>query len=110
MGERVVPDFRVYLNGSPLPDDLAVCLQWVEVQQSIEKIDMATVSFENPSGVIGDRSELDYGNELKVEGGWVGDIKEIFLGEIISIEPSFTEGSTPDRDRACLRQAPPVPA
>lgn len=95
MVERVVPDFRVYLNGSPLADDIAVCLQWVEVQQSIEKIDMATVSFENPSGVIGDKSELDYGNELKVEAGWVGEVVEVFKGEIISIEPEFSEGATP---------------
>lgn len=93
--EQQVPDFKVLINGSPLPEGLAPHLLRIEVQQSLRLIDMAVLTLSNPEGLIADSSELDQGNELEVKGGYLGAVTSLFKGEIVSLEPDFPTSGNP---------------
>ena len=90
--ESGLPDFKIKIAGSPLPDDLLECLKWIEVEQSISLIAQAVIAFDNPNGKTSDRSELAMGSEIEIEGGFVGEVGALFKGDIISLEPNFPAG------------------
>ena len=83
----LVPETKIKIQGSPLADELAYNFQWCEVRQSIRLIDMCVICFQNPAGLLADRTEFKQGNEDTVELGYVGDLKWAFQGDIVSIEP-----------------------
>ncbi len=93
--ERVVPDFRVKVNGQPLPATLANMIRSIEVQQSLHLVDQAIVELENPDGVVADAAQFAKGAEVEIEVGWVGALAWAFKGDIISLEPDFPVGGNP---------------
>lgn len=95
IGERLVPDFKVKVNGSLLSADLLAALRLVEVQQSVRLIDQALLDFENHGGRVGDADVFKPGNEVEIEVGYVGEITWAFKGEIVSLEPRFPVGGNP---------------
>lgn len=88
-GERVVPDFKVKIDGTPIRTGLVAALNWVEIQQSIRLVDMAVINFSNYAGKLSDAPEFKKGKEIEIEVGYVGEVAWAFKGEIISIEPQF---------------------
>lgn len=92
----LVPETKIKIQGSPLADELAYNFQWCEVRQSIRLIDMCVICFQNPAGLLADRTEFKQGNEVTVELGYVGDLKWAFKGDIVSIEPDFPVSGTPN--------------
>jgi phage protein D len=95
ISERLVPDFKLKVNGSPLEADLVAALRLVEVQQSVRLIDQAVLDFENHGGHVSDAAVFKPGNEVEVEVGYVGEIVWAFKGEIVSVEPHFPVGGNP---------------
>jgi phage protein D len=95
-----VPDFKIKIDGSPLKQGLLDQLVSVEVVQSVRLIDMAVLRFSNPAGVIGDDSVFASGKSLIIEAGYVGQVQEVFKGEIVSLEPEFPTSGNPT---VCVR-------
>lgn len=93
--EKLVPDFKVKVNGQPLPSPLNTLLRSVEVQQSLHLIDMAVLELDNPDGRIADATEFAKGNEVEIEIGWIGAIAWAFKGDIVSVEPVFPLAEQP---------------
>ena len=93
--KTLVPTYSVTVDGAVLPDNITLFLQWIEIRQSIRLIDMAVLCFENPGGTVGDNALFKHGKEIEVELGYLGEIKWVFKGDIVSVEPEFPMGAAP---------------
>lgn len=93
--ERLVPDFKITLDGKPLSKDLAPQLHQIEVQQSIGLIDMATLTLGNPHGLVADQACFKHGADLVIKAGYLGNLVKVFQGDVVSIEPDFPTSGTP---------------
>ncbi len=93
--DKLVPDFKVKLNGQPLSDALRECLYTIEVQQSLTLVSMAVLVFDNPGAIVSDAGEVGSGVEVEIELGYLGSLSPVFKGEVISIEPNFPQGGNP---------------
>src|SRR5262249_20187977 len=67
----------------------------VEVEQSLNLIDMFTISLDNPQGSIGDLGIFEEGKEVEVKIGYVGKLEKLIRGDIVSLEPIWPQGSKP---------------
>src|SRR5579871_3356045 len=90
-----VPGFSIKVAGSPLPKSVADAVMTVEVQQSLELIDMFTIVLDNDHGQIGDSDLFKEGNEVEIELGYSGEPEKLMKGEIISLEPTWPEDTSP---------------
>lgn len=93
--ERLVPDFKITLDGKPLSKDLAPQLHQIEVVQSVGLIDMAVLTLGNPHGIVADHPCFKHGADLVIKAGYLGQIEKVFQGDVISIEPDFPTSGTP---------------
>jgi phage protein D len=89
--ERSVPEARVLINGTRLPPLVENTVQVIEVDQSLSLIDMAKVQLANGGGGVSELDLFDFGNEIEIQLGFIGKIKSVFKGELISVEPCFPQ-------------------
>lgn len=89
VGERLVPDAEVTVQGKVLPPALEAALRLIEVQQSVRLVDQAILEFENHGGRAGDQDLFRPGHEVEIKLGYVGGLAWVFKGEIVSVEPTF---------------------
>lgn len=87
--EKLVPEVRVLIDGAELRPDVMQHMRGLEVELALWIISQATVTFQNPDGRVGDLPCFEPGKALEVQLGYVGDIRSVWKGEIISLEPSF---------------------
>lgn len=93
--ERLVPDFKITLDGKPLSKDLLPQLHQVEVVQSVGLIDMAVLTLGNPHGSVADQPCFKHGTDLVVKAGYMGELEQVFRGDVVSLEPEFPTSGTP---------------
>src|SRR5579872_4210975 len=95
MTEQLVPDFKISIDGSPLPSDVRDAIISVEIEQSIELLDMFLITLDNAGGKMGDLTLFDEGKSVEIEIGYVGALEKLIKGDIISLEPTWPQGSKP---------------
>ncbi|MGA1871572.1 MAG: phage late control D family protein [bacterium] len=97
---RLVPEFRVSINGSELSEEAVVDIIDVTVHTEINAASMFTIEMINwdRSAVQVtwvDDEQFSPGNEVKIEGGYVDWSEELIVGEIIGLDAEFNANDIP---------------
>jgi phage protein D len=95
-----LPDLSVRVNGSALPVAAEADLRSVTVQEDLQALSMFTLNLHNWDDERlrvswSDNPLFAIGNEVEIWLGYVGDIHQVMLAEITSLEPMFTAGQPP---------------
>jgi phage protein D len=98
--DTLAPEFKLHINGAPLPEDAAADLISVAVVHDVDAMGMFTVSLSGWDGVEMKVKWIDgdlfrEGNPVEVEMGYRDRMETIFSGEITSLEPEFLEAKPP---------------
>jgi hypothetical protein len=86
----------VAINGDPIPAALRGAMTSITYQDGIEGADRVEVTFANPGLRWLDHPILQVDNGFKLSIGYAPDpLEEVFVGEIVAVEPSFPAGGMP---------------
>jgi hypothetical protein len=90
-----VPDFLLEIDGAPAPAELRACVTSVRHTSSLEGADRVEIGLANQGLRWLDHPLLVLDNEVKLSLGWVGELEQVFVGEIISRDASFPSSGAP---------------
>lgn len=91
-----VPDYRLTINGSPLPSALRGSIARVSHTDGIVGSDRVELTIANPNLRWLDHPLLQVDNGLTLALGYApGPLEELFVGEITGVSPSFPSGGMP---------------
>jgi phage protein D/phage baseplate assembly protein gpV len=84
---------EILVNGAKLPQELMSQLLDLQVKDNLLKPDTAVVRLRDPDGTIIDHNVLAVGGTLEVKLSAASEtaVKPLFKGEIVALEPEFTE-------------------
>jgi len=93
---KYAPEFRLRINGEPLPVGLLAAVSSVSYTDGMEGADSVEITFANPGLRWLDHPLLQADNGLSLSIGYAPNpLEEVFVGEITGVEPSFPNGSMP---------------
>ncbi len=93
---RYAPEFKVEIDGNPLPPALKACVTSINYQDGMQGADRVEVTFANPDLQWLDHPLLQVDNGFKLSIGYAPDpLEQVFVGEITGVEPSFPGGGMP---------------
>ncbi|HEY6216763.1 MAG TPA: hypothetical protein VIW74_08845 [Pyrinomonadaceae bacterium] len=93
---KYAPEFRLRINGEPLPVGLLAAVSSVSYTDGMEGADRVEITFANPGLRWLDHPLLQADNGLSLSIGYAPNpLEEVFVGEITGVEPSFPNGSMP---------------
>ena len=93
---KYAPEFKIELNGDPIPAALRGAISSITYQDGIEGADRVEVVFANPGLRWLDHPLLQVDNGFKLSIGYAPDpLEEVFVGEITGVEPSFPSSGIP---------------
>jgi hypothetical protein len=96
MPSQYAPDYRVTINGAPLPPALRGSVVRVSHTDGIVGSDRVELTIANPGLRWLDHPLLQVDNGLTLSLGYApGALDEIFVGEITGVTPSFPSGGIP---------------
>jgi uncharacterized protein len=95
-----LPDLSVRVNGSALPPAAAADLRSVTVQEDLAALSMFTLELHNWDDQLlrvswSDSPLFAVGNQVEIWLGYVGDLHQVMLAEVTSLEPVFTAEAPP---------------
>ncbi len=98
--EPLVPSFAVKLNDKPLANDLALWIVSATVDDSLNKPSMFTLQLiskedERSTKAWTDDPRLALGAKVELSMGYGTDLARLIVGDIMSLEPTFTTGGPP---------------
>lgn len=99
--QKIVPDFRVLINGAPLSIDVEADLMTVIVHEDIVAPSMFTLKLSNwdikqhKVTWSDDDTWFTMGNEVEIHMGYVNNLQKIMVGEITALEPEFCVSEFP---------------
>lgn len=94
MSDQSLPRvFRVQLDGSDAPDDLLTSIVDIKVENSLHLPDVATIALHDARLRWVDDGRLSPGKEVKLFAAGGAAKRLLFDGEIVEIEPAFTQGT-----------------
>jgi phage protein D/phage baseplate assembly protein gpV len=84
---------EILIDGTKLPQELMSQLLDVEVRDNLLKPDTAVVRLRDPDGTVIDHDMLEVGKaiEVKLSAAAETTVKPLFKGEVVALEPEFTE-------------------
>ena len=93
--ERLIPDCKVTVDGSPL--DLAVekKVTRVQVELSVDQFGLCYLSFNDADMKLMNGELFAPGKAIQVDVGFQGKLKTVFAGEVVGLEPRFTRDQPP---------------
>jgi hypothetical protein len=92
----LAPEFKIVIDGEPVPAALRGCIVSVSYTDGIEGADRVDVAIANPSLQWLDHPLLQTGNDFRLSIGYApGPLEEVFVGEITGVEVSFPGGGIP---------------
>jgi phage protein D len=92
----LAPAFVVRINDDPLPTALSASITSISYTDGMEGADRVDVNIANPSLQWLDHPLLQVNNGFRLSIGYLPDpLEEVFVGEIISVEPTFPGGGMP---------------
>src|SRR5262245_28512082 len=93
---KYAPEFKLEINGEPLPAALRGAIGNISYTDGIEGADRVEVTFANPNLKWLDHPILQVGNKFTLSIGYAPDpLEEVFVGEITGVEPTFPNGGIP---------------
>jgi phage protein D len=95
-----LPALSVLVNGSALPPAAAADLRSVTVAEDLAALSMFTLELHNWDDKLlkvswSDSPLFAVGNQVEIWLGYVGDLHQVMLAEITSLEPVFTAEAPP---------------
>jgi phage protein D len=114
--DTLAPEFKLQINGAPLPNDAVADLIAVSVIDDVDAMSMFTIKLSGWDGfemkVKWMDSDLFHaGNQVEVRIGYRDKMQPIFSGEITGLEPEFPEARPPtltvrgyDRQHRMMRE------
>ncbi len=93
---RYAPDFRVQINGQPVPAALRASISSVNYQTGLEGADRVELGLVNENLRWLDHPLLTLDNELTLAIGYAPDpLEQVFVGEIVGQSATFPGGGAP---------------
>jgi hypothetical protein len=93
---QYAPEFRVEIDGAPLPAAMRGSVLSVNYQDGMEGADRVEVTMANPSLMFLDHPLLAVDNEFRLFIGYApGPLEEVFVGSVTGMEPTFPGGGMP---------------
>jgi phage protein D len=97
---KLVPTFKVFINGSELPPQAQADIIEVSVHEDVSVPSMFVLRLKNWDMfqlivTWVDDALFDVGNEVEVQMGYVGNVETLLIGEITGLEPEFQAGAPP---------------
>lgn len=92
----LAPEFSIRINGDAIPAALRAAITGVTYTDGLEGADRVEFSVANPSLEWLDHPLLQANNEFRLSIGYApGPLEEVFVGEIVGVEPSFPGSGMP---------------
>ncbi len=93
---RYAPEFRIRIDGNPLPLGLRAAVTKITYQDGMQGADRVEVVFANHDLRWLDHPTLAVDNGFSLSIGYAPDpLEEVFVGEVTGVEPSFPGGGMP---------------
>jgi phage protein D len=93
---RYAPDFRIEINGRPIPAALRASIASVSYQSGLDGADRVELSLANENLRWLDHELLALDNALSLSIGYAPDVLEqVFVGEIVGQSPTFPNSGSP---------------
>jgi phage protein D len=97
---RLVPTFKIFVNGSEAPPKLQTDVIEVSVHEDVGVPSMFVLRLKNWDMVQLKVTWVDddlfrVGNEVEIQMGYVDSLESLVIGEITSLEPEFCAGTPP---------------
>jgi hypothetical protein len=90
------PDFRVQINGEPLPAAVRGCITGINYQNGLEGADRVELSVANPGLRWLDHPLFQIDNPFELSLGYAPDpLEKVFVGEITGVNVNFPSGGMP---------------
>jgi phage protein D len=87
--QRLVPDCRISVGGSPLPLEKNAALTRVTVELDVDLFGQCVLQFNDPDLRLINGKDFAAGTAVKVELGFAPQKKRVFEGEVVALEPQF---------------------
>jgi phage protein D/phage baseplate assembly protein gpV len=91
----LAPRAEVRVSGLRLSADVTRHLISATVDSSLDMASMFTLTLHNPDGELTDSPLFDLGRDVEIRLGYGADLRQMMLGEITALQPSFPEGGGP---------------
>jgi phage protein D len=92
---RLVPHRRVSVDGKPLEIAEDAALVKVEVDLDQDLFGQCVLQFVDPGLELIDGGRFQSGSKVKVELGFLGELRPLFEGEVVALEPCFQRDKPP---------------
>jgi hypothetical protein len=93
---RYVPSYKIRVDGTPLPPEIASAISSVSWDTGMQGADRVELGLANVSLRLLDHPLLQTDSEFRLSVGYAPDpLEEVFVGEITGVEPSFPAGGVP---------------
>lgn len=93
---QYAPQFKVEVDGAPLPAGLRGSISSLTYQDGLEGADSVEVTFANPGLQWLDHPLLAQDLGFRLSIGYASDpLEEVFVGEVTGVSPSFPSGGMP---------------
>lgn len=93
---RYSPDFRLLVDGTPVPASLRSSVTGLSLQSSLDGVDRLELSLANEGLRWLDHALLTLDREVTLTAGYTPDpLTQMFVGEIVGHTASFPSGGTP---------------
>ncbi|MEO8017671.1 MAG: hypothetical protein ABI769_07645 [Pseudomonadota bacterium] len=93
---KFAPEFRLSIDGAPVPTALRASISSVSVQTGLEGVDRLEITLANEALRWLDHPLLKLDRRAAFSLGYAPDVPEqIFVGEITGLSPAFPSGGTP---------------
>jgi phage protein D len=114
--DTLAPEFRIEVNGSPLPNGAAADVISIHVLEDVDATSMFAITLSGWDSVEMKVKWMDdalfrEGNPVRIQIGYRDHLQVIFSGEITGLEPDFPEARPPtltvrgyDRRHRMMRQ------
>src|SRR6476620_5272263 len=90
------PEFKIKIDGDPIPAALRGCVTRVSYQDGIEGADRVEITIANENFRWLDHPLLQMDNGLTLSIGYAPDpLEEVFFGEITGVNAAFPSGGMP---------------
>ncbi|MBZ5529859.1 MAG: hypothetical protein LAO20_00380 [Acidobacteriia bacterium] len=93
---QYAPQFKLEVDGSPLPTAMKASITGVTHQSAMQGSDSVEITFANPDLRFLDDPLLAVDKGLKLSLGYAPDpLEDVFVGEITAVEPTFPSSGIP---------------
>lgn len=92
---RLTPDRRLSLDGTIVAPELSARISRITVDLHEDLFNECRIVFTDPDLSLINGSKFASGTAVFIELGYVGKLKEVFDGEVVSVEPRFVRDHPP---------------